>query len=41
MNWMLADAVVKPSVGKRMTMKRRYQNVFFMIEWFSLDLEQK
>lgn len=32
MNWRLAEAVVKPNVGKKMTMKSKYQNVFFMIE---------
>ena len=40
MNWRLAEAVVKPNVGKKMTMKSKYQNVFFMIEWFSPDLQK-
>jgi hypothetical protein len=36
MNWMLAEAVVKPRVGKKITMKRRYlqsmfQNFFFFV----------
>ena len=41
MNWMPAEAVVKPRVGKKITMKRRYQNVFFMMEWFSPDLGEE
>ena len=39
MNWMLAEAVVKPNVGNRITMNNKYQKVFFIIEWFSLDLK--
>ena len=38
MNSIPAEAVVKPRVGRKMTMKSRYQKVFFMIEWFSPDL---
>ena len=37
---MYALELVNPKVGRIMTMKRRYQNVFFMMAWFCPDLVQ-
>ena len=33
--------LVKPKVGRMMTMKIRYQKVFFITAWFSPDLKYR
>ena len=38
---MAAWKVVNPKVGKKMTIKSKYQNVFFMILWFSCKEKEK